>query len=276
MSGLGAFPLEALRAALSGLLPGSSMPLSQAIETLMRVWLWVVMATTPYLVAVFGLWFWYQMARRAPSVIQRRAAESDLYEYDGPSMMPPVARPRGWLLPAAGLLLVVFSHPLYLMPGVTSPVLDATSIQIAAWVTAIGLFGWCLTATAAAEPRRPRFPTVEFLLPALVVPGAYISATRQWELLTAIVVLVGAILYVMYSERITRWIHAPTRRQRGLRAGAVGLLVGLGGGYAAGLLTGLGLGALAAGLFLFTAEWDARDQAADEPLGDAEQRDDSG
>lgn len=271
MPPLGPFPFDLLQTAVAGLLPATNMPLSQAVGTLMRVWVWVVIATTPYLVAVFGLWFWYQTALRAPSVIQRRAAESDTYEYGGPATEPPVARPRGWLLPAGALLLVVFSHPLYVMPGIVSPVLDAPSVQIAAWVTAMSLFAWCILATAAAEPEWPASPTVEFVAPTIVVPTAYIFAIRNWDVVPGMVVVVGAVLFVMHSERITRWTQAPTRRQRGLRAGVVGLLAALAGWYAASPLPGLGIGLFATGVFLFGSEWGARNEATAKPSGESEQ-----
>lgn len=270
MPPLGPFPFGALQTAVAGLLPATTLPLSQAIGMLARVWLWVVMATTPYLVAVFGLWFWYQMALRAPSVIQRRAAESEMYEYEGPGMEPPVARPRGWLLPAGALILVVFSHPLYVMPGIDSPLLDATSAQIAAWVTGISLFAWCIVATASTDPEWPASPTLEFVAPGVVVPAAYILALRNWDVVPGMVLLVGAVLFVMHSERISRWTHAPTRRQRRTRAGTIGILVWLAGWYATSFLPGLGIGLVAAGAFLFASEWEARNEATGEPSPDSE------
>ncbi len=258
---VGEFPAEIFVTGVSALLINNGIPTAQALGMIERAIFWVAFASTPYLVAVFGLWFWYQMARRTPSIIQQRAHESEAFEFDEEVPTPAVARPRGWLLPAAGLLLVTFSHPLYQqMPGLPIPELHSPSIQIAAWVTAFGIFGWCVVETAAADPELPRFPIIELLLPGLIIGGTLVYASRQWGLLPQYAILIGIIPFMTYSEELFNWIVAPTRQSRILRSLPAGILIGLGGWYALGAVSGVAYGFAMFATFAFTAEWKAREQ----------------
>ncbi|NHX37611.1 MULTISPECIES: hypothetical protein [Halolamina] len=259
--GVGPFPIDTFLTGVSAFVIPNGIPTSQAIGMIVRSVFWVVFASTPYLVAIYGLWFWYQMARRTPSIIQQRALESEVFEYDEDVDTPPVARPRGWLLPAAGLLLVTFSHPLYQqLPGLPIAELNAPSIQIAAWITAFGLFGSSVLATATAEPELPRFPTVELLLPALLIGGSLVYASRQWGLLPSYAVLVGIIPFITYSEELFNWIVAPSRQSRILRSLPAGIFIGLGGWHVLGAISGVAYGFAMFATFFFTAEWKAREQ----------------
>lgn len=260
--GVGSFPIDTFIAGVGAFVNPSGIPTSQAIGMIERSVFWIVFASTPYLVAIYGLWFWYQMARRTPSIIQQRALKSEVYEYDEDVDTPPVARPRGWLLPAAGILLVTFSHPLYQrMPGVPIAELNAPSIQIAAWVTAVGLFGSTVVTTTTAEPELPRFPTVELLFPALIIGGSLVYGSRQWDLLPSYAVLVGIIPFMIYSEKLFNWVVTPSRQSRILRSLPVGIFIGLGGWYFLGASSGVAYGFAMFATFLFTAEWKAREQS---------------
>lgn len=255
-------PINTFLTGLDALVSESLIPTAHALEMLTRAVFWLVFTSTPYLVAVFGLWFWYQMARRAPSIIQQRAAESEAFAYDDDVDMPQVARPRGWLLPVAGLLLITFSHPAYQqIPGLAISALHSPTVQIAAWIASIGLFGWCIVATAIAEPRLPRFPTVEILLPIIVVLGTLLYAQRLWDLIPAFGIAIGVIVFVSNTERFFNWIAGPSRRSRIVRTLPAPIFFGYAGWHSQGLTGAIGYGVAAGATLIFAAEWRARNEA---------------
>lgn len=261
---VGPAPIDTFVAGLRGLVLEGPVPRGQAIGLLTRAVFWFVLTSTPYLVLLFGLWFWYQTARRTPSIIQRRARRSEAHEYDGEVDSPPVARPRGWLLPVVGLLLVTYSHPVYqIKPGLAIPALRSPAVQIAAWTASLGLFGWCMVATITSEPRLPRFPTVELLLPGILTAAALVFGARQWSLLPAYVAIFGVILFLMHFERLLDWIQAPSRRSRGLRILPVAGVFVLVLSWVQSTVTAVGYGVAIGVLLLFVGEWRARERAED-------------
>lgn len=259
---IGPFPFDAFSIGLGGLPPGSGIPTTHAIGMLTRVWFWLVVVSTPYLLGLFGLWFWYQTARRTPSIIQQHVEGTEAFSSDSSVETPPVARPRGWLLPLTGLLLISVSHPVYQQtPGLGIPAFHAPSVQIAAWVASIGLFGWCIAATTAAEPERAQFPMVELLAPATLTAVILVYAQREWELLFPISIMLALIIFTIRMRRFIDWVYVPSRRSRALRTLLPAVLFGIGGWQMDGTIGMVASGAATWLIFVFCGEWWERTRA---------------